>query len=65
VATVHDASSSRLERGNEQTLLDALDADERENLAGLLRKLLLSPPFRELDPAPGSLDAPSDGDRRG
>ena len=41
---------------NEQTLLGALDPDERETLAALLRKLLLSPPFRELDPAPGSLD---------
>ena len=41
---------------NEQTLLSALDAREREQLAGLLRKLLLSPPFRELDPAPGSAD---------
>ena len=36
---------------NEQRLLGALDADEREQLALLLRKLLLSPPFRELDPA--------------
>ena len=36
---------------NEQRLLGALDAGEREQLAGLLRKLLLSPPFRELDPA--------------
>ena len=36
---------------NEQRLLGALDPDEREQLAGLLRKLLLSPPFRELDPA--------------
>ena len=35
---------------NEQQLLSALDAGEREQLAGLLRKLLLSPPFRELDP---------------
>ena len=41
---------------NEQTLLGALDAAERDTLATLLRKLLLSPPFRELDPAPGSLD---------
>ena len=39
---------------NEQRLLGALDAGEREQLAGLLRKLLLSPPFRELDPAPDS-----------
>jgi DNA-binding MarR family transcriptional regulator len=37
---------------NEQTLLGALDAKERKQLANLLRKLLLSPPFRELDPAP-------------
>ena len=36
---------------NEQQLLGALDAGERELLAGLLRKLLVSPPFRELDPA--------------
>ena len=36
---------------NEQRLLGALDAGEREHLAGLLRKLLLSPPFLELDPA--------------
>jgi DNA-binding MarR family transcriptional regulator len=36
---------------NEERLLEALDPDEREQLAGLLRKLLLSPPFRELDPA--------------
>jgi DNA-binding MarR family transcriptional regulator len=36
---------------NEQRLLGALDAGEREQLTGLLRKLLLSPPFQELDPA--------------
>jgi DNA-binding MarR family transcriptional regulator len=36
---------------NEQRLLAALDAGEREQLAGLLRKLLVSPPIRELDPA--------------
>jgi DNA-binding MarR family transcriptional regulator len=36
---------------NEQRLLGALAGSEREQLAGLLRKLLLSPPFRELDPA--------------
>ncbi len=36
---------------NEERLLGALDADEREQLAGLLRKLLLSEPFRALDPA--------------
>jgi DNA-binding MarR family transcriptional regulator len=36
---------------NEQRLLGTLDAVEREQLAGLLRKLLLSPGFRDLDPA--------------
>jgi DNA-binding MarR family transcriptional regulator len=36
---------------NEERLLAALDADEREQLAGLLRKLLMSEAFRELDPA--------------
>lgn len=36
---------------NEQRLLGALDPEEREQLAGLLRKLLVSPPIRELDPA--------------
>jgi DNA-binding MarR family transcriptional regulator len=36
---------------NEQRLLAALTAEEREQLAGLLRKLLASPAFRELDPA--------------
>jgi DNA-binding MarR family transcriptional regulator len=36
---------------NERRLLGALDAAEREQLAGLLRKLLVSAPFRELDPA--------------
>ena len=36
---------------NEERLLGALDADERDQLAGLLRKLLLSEPFRALDPA--------------
>jgi DNA-binding MarR family transcriptional regulator len=46
---------------NEERLLGALDADEREQLAGLLRKLLLSPSFRELDPAADPVDAePSD-----
>jgi DNA-binding MarR family transcriptional regulator len=35
---------------NEQRLLEALDASEREQLAGLLRKLLVSAPFRKLDP---------------
>ena len=36
---------------NEERLLTALSAGEREQLAGLLRKLLASPAFRELDPA--------------
>jgi DNA-binding MarR family transcriptional regulator len=36
---------------NEERLLSALDADEREQLAGLLRKLAQSQPYRELDPA--------------
>ena len=36
---------------NEERLLDVLDPGEREQLAGLLRKLLLSQPFQELDPA--------------
>jgi hypothetical protein len=45
----HDTSLDHLE--NEQRLLGALDAGEREQLAGLLRKLLVSPPIRELDPA--------------
>jgi DNA-binding MarR family transcriptional regulator len=36
---------------NEERLLGALDVAEREQLADLLRRLLASPPFRELDPA--------------
>ena len=46
---VDSAVADHLE--NEQRLLGALDAEEREQLAGLLRKLLLSEPFRALDPA--------------
>ena len=46
---------------NEQRLLSALDAGEREQLAGLLRKLLLSPPFRELDPAANVADSEAAG----
>ncbi len=49
---------------NEERLLGALDAGEREQLAGLLRKLLLSPPFRELDPAADRWDRESAGQRR-
>jgi DNA-binding MarR family transcriptional regulator len=36
---------------NEERLLGVLDPGERTQLAGLLRKLLLSAPFKELDPA--------------
>jgi hypothetical protein len=36
---------------NEERLLAALDGAEREQLTGILRMLLLSEPFRELDPA--------------
>ena len=36
---------------NEEALLTGLSAPERTKLAGLLRKLLLSEPFRTLDPA--------------
>jgi DNA-binding MarR family transcriptional regulator len=49
---------------NEERLLGALDVGEREQLAGLLRKLLLSPPFHELDPA-ASPDPEPDGGLRG
>jgi DNA-binding MarR family transcriptional regulator len=52
---------------NEERLLAALEPAEREQLAGLLRKLLLSPPFRELDPAtadPGGGTAANDGGSR-
>jgi DNA-binding MarR family transcriptional regulator len=36
---------------NEEGLLGALSASERRSLSDLLRKLLASDPFRELDPA--------------
>jgi DNA-binding PadR family transcriptional regulator len=36
---------------NEEDLLSGLSAAERDKLADLLRKLLLSEPFRALDPA--------------
>jgi DNA-binding MarR family transcriptional regulator len=49
---------------NEQRLLGALDTEEREQLAGLLRKLLLSEPFRELDPAAAEPDRPRVARRR-
>jgi DNA-binding MarR family transcriptional regulator len=50
---------------NEERLLVALNAEEREQLAGLLRKLLLSEPFRELDPAVEIADRPRAARRRG
>jgi DNA-binding MarR family transcriptional regulator len=51
---VDSAVVSHLE--NEQKLLEALDAGERKQLTELLRKLLSSPAFRELDPAADSRD---------
>jgi DNA-binding MarR family transcriptional regulator len=49
---------------NERRLLSGLDADEREQLAALLRKLLLSQPYRELDPAAAEPDRPRAARRR-
>jgi DNA-binding MarR family transcriptional regulator len=49
---------------NERHLLGGLDADEQEQLAGLLRKLLLSEPFRALDPATNDPDRPRPARRR-
>jgi len=49
---------------NERRLLGALDEDEQEQLAGLLRKLLLSEPFRELDPATTEPERPRRARRR-
>lgn len=49
---------------NEERLLGALDAEEREQLAGLLRKLLLSEPFRTLDPAAEMPERPRAARRR-
>jgi DNA-binding MarR family transcriptional regulator len=46
---------------NEERLLSALDPTEREQLAGLLRKLLSSAPFRDLDPAVGPIAASTGG----
>jgi DNA-binding MarR family transcriptional regulator len=42
---------------NEERLLSALDPGERAQLANLLRKLLSSAPFRDLDPAPAVPDS--------
>ena len=50
---------------NEERLLRALDDRERKQLAGLLRKLLLSPPFRELDPAADTFGAETASDGGG
>jgi DNA-binding MarR family transcriptional regulator len=41
---------------NEQRLLAGLGPDEREQLASLLRKLLVSAPFQELEPAANQRD---------
>ncbi|HYR93363.1 MAG TPA: MarR family transcriptional regulator [Methylomirabilota bacterium] len=51
---------------NEDRLLKGLTARERSDLAGLLKKLLLSEPFQELDPAAkaGARRAPSSPSRR-
>jgi DNA-binding MarR family transcriptional regulator len=49
---------------NERRLLGALDEKEQSQLAGLLRKLLLSEPFRELDPATIEPDRPRPAPRR-
>jgi DNA-binding MarR family transcriptional regulator len=59
---VDSAVADHLE--NEERLLSALDADEREKLAGLLRKLLLSEPFRALDPAAEEANRPRAARRR-
>jgi len=59
---VDSAVTDHLE--NEERLLTALDADEREQLAGLLRKLLLSEPFRALDPATEVVERPRPARRR-
>jgi DNA-binding MarR family transcriptional regulator len=49
---------------NEEHLLSGLDPDEREQLAALLRKLLLSDPFRTLDPAADDPDRRRPAPRR-
>jgi DNA-binding MarR family transcriptional regulator len=49
---------------NEQHLLSSLGAKERGQLAGLLRKLLLSEPYRTLDPAASERDRPRAEHRR-
>jgi DNA-binding MarR family transcriptional regulator len=50
---------------NEESLLGALDAGEREQLAGLLRRLLMSERFRELDPAADVRDSEPAGTQDG
>jgi hypothetical protein len=59
---VDTAVSDHLE--NEARLLTGLDAGEQEQLAGLLRKMLLSEPFRTLDPATDEPDRPRATRRR-
>jgi DNA-binding MarR family transcriptional regulator len=49
---------------NEERLLSGLASDEREQLAALLRKLLLTEPFRTLDPAADDPDRPRATRRR-
>jgi DNA-binding MarR family transcriptional regulator len=70
LVTLTDAGRDLVDRAvldhleNERRLVSALDADEREQLATLLRKLLVSAPFRELDPAADDLAAElADADR--
>jgi len=46
---------------NEERLLEPLDAEEREQLAGLLRKMLLSDRIQALDPASAELEGPRTG----
>lgn len=46
---------------NEQRLLSGLSASDRTRLADLLRKLLLSEPFRSLDPASRAPTTPARG----
>jgi hypothetical protein len=49
---------------NEEWLLAGLTVGDRAVLAGLLRKLLTSEPFRALDPLPSTAEAPEHQGRR-
>jgi DNA-binding MarR family transcriptional regulator len=62
LALVDVAVSDHLE--NEAALLSGLNLEEREQLAGLLRKMLLSEPFRTLDPATEEPERPRRTRRR-